>query len=93
MVGIFYFMYFVYIIQSETDGSYYKGFSMDYEKRLIEHNLGLSSYTSRKTPWKLVYAEKHDSKSSALKREKNLKKAARERIEALIVSNKNILNT
>ena len=92
-MGSFLFnMYFVYIIQSQVDGSYYKGFSENYLNRLEQHNLGMSTYTSQKTPWKIVYAEKHDSKSSALKREKNLKKATRERIEALIVSDKNILN-
>lgn len=84
--------FYVYIIQSEQDLSYYKGFSENCEERLKQHNNGLSVYTSRKMPWKLVYFEEHESKSSALKREKNLKKATHERIKALIVSDKNLLN-
>jgi predicted GIY-YIG superfamily endonuclease len=40
-------------------------------------------------PWRLVYVEKQDSKRNALIREKNLKKADRSRITALIFSSKN----
>jgi putative endonuclease len=83
---------YIYIIQSDQDQSYYKGFTEDYSARLIQHNNGLSTYTSRKMPWRLVYVEIHETKTLALKREKNLKKADRARIEALIVSSKNILN-
>ena len=84
--------YFVYILQSELDSSFYKGFTENYTERLKQHNDGDSVYTSRKTPWKLVYVERHLLKTKALKREKNLKKATRERIKALIGSEKNILN-
>jgi putative endonuclease len=82
----------VYIIQSELDNSFYKGFSEDYLKRLSEHNAGKSNYTSTKIPWRLVYVEICESKREALIREKNLKKATRERILVLINSPKNILN-
>lgn len=78
--------FYVYILQSELDMSYYKGYSENYEERLSQHNLGLSVYTSRKMPWKLVYVEEQPDKKSALKREKNLKKATKERIEALILT-------
>ena len=83
--------YFVYILQSELDFSYYKGFTENYSERLKQHNAGFSLYTSRKIPWKLVYVEEHVLKTNALKREKNLKKATKDRIEALINSNKNLL--
>lgn len=79
---------YIYIIQSDQDQSYYKGFTEDYNPRLIQHNNGLSTYTSRKMPWRLVYAEIHETKTLALKRKKKLKKADRARIEALIVSSK-----
>ena len=42
--------YFVYIIHSEKDGDYYKGFSTDVIKRLEEHNKGLSEFTASKRP-------------------------------------------
>jgi len=83
--------YFVYILQSDLDRSYYKGFTENYSERLKQHNSGFSIYTSRKTPWKLLHVEEHALKANALKREKNLKKATKERIEALIKSTKNLL--
>jgi predicted GIY-YIG superfamily endonuclease len=36
--------WFVYIIQSEMDGTYYKGSSQDPYKRLLQHNAGESFY-------------------------------------------------
>jgi putative endonuclease len=69
-----YFMYYVYIIRSLKDGTFYKGYSSDYEKRLEEHNLGLSTYTSTKLPWELVYVESHIKKANAIIRERKLKR-------------------
>ena len=66
-------MYFVYLIQSDIDNSFYVGYSQDPNKRLLAHNNGESTYTRRKMPWKLVYIEEYNSKSEALKREKFLK--------------------
>jgi len=43
-------MYYVYIIQSELLGDYYKGVSSDVERRLSEHNAGKSRFTSGKGP-------------------------------------------
>ena len=84
--------FYVYIIQSEKDGSFYKGFSENFQQRLIQHNKGLSRYTSFKCPWKLVYVEELNSKREALIRERNLKKATNDRLQAIITSKKNILN-
>jgi putative endonuclease len=67
-------MYFVYIIQSDLDHSFYIGFSENVENRLREHNLGSTNYTATKRPWKLVYFERFNNKSDALKREIFLKK-------------------
>ena len=66
--------YFVYILQSEIDESYYIGYTSNLQNRLTEHNSGKTRYTSRKRPWKLVYREEFQDKSEALKREKFLKK-------------------
>ena len=62
--------YYTYIIQSLKDESFYIGYSCDLEKGIMFHNGGLSKYTSTKTPWKLVYFEKFETKSDAIKREK-----------------------
>jgi len=83
--------YFVYIIQSLKDHTLYKGFSNDPYKRLIQHNDGESRYTSGKVPWKLVYIEKCNNKTEALKREKSLKKANSNYIKWLIEQPFNLL--
>jgi putative endonuclease len=66
--------FYVYILQSELDSSFYIGYTNSLEHRLKRHNAGLSRYTSRKRPWKIVYTESFESKTEALKREKFLKK-------------------
>ena len=67
-------VYFVYILQSEADNTYYIGYTTDLERRLEEHNSGLTRYTSKKRPWTLVYVEEFENKTDALKRERFLKK-------------------
>ena len=84
--------YYVYIIQSDLDGSFYKGFTENPILRLERHNNKGSVYTSLKVPWKLVYVEELASKKEALIREKNLKKADHARIHALISHSKNIVS-
>jgi len=66
--------YWVYIIESQLDKSFYIGFSENLETRLLQHNNGESTYTARKIPWKLVYYEEFDNKKEALIREKFLKR-------------------
>ncbi len=82
--------YYIYIIQSEKDGQFYKGFSENPALRLKQHNNGETKSTMFFVPWKLVYVELMPTKKDALIREKNLKKASRERIFALIAHPKNI---
>ena len=67
-------MFYVYILKSEKDNSFYIGQTNDLDKRLNFHNQGLSRYTSRKMPWNIVYSEKYKTRTEALKREQFLKK-------------------
>ena len=67
-------MFYVYLIQSEVDASFYIGYTSNLELRIKQHNNGESIYSRRKKPWKLVYSEELVNKTSALKREKFLKK-------------------
>jgi hypothetical protein len=53
--------YFVYIIQSELDGTYYLGASQNPVARLEKHNRPHKGFTARKQPWKLVYTETFDT--------------------------------
>jgi putative endonuclease len=80
--------FFVYIIQSDQDGSFYKGSSQ--VKRLLDHNRGLSMYTSTKIPWKLVYVEELNTKREMLIREKKLKRGNAKYNKHLNDSDKNI---
>jgi putative endonuclease len=83
--------FFVYIIQSEVDCSYYKGFFTNPLERIHQHNRGKSKFTSRKLPWKIVYVEELLTKREAVIREKAVKKYSHAQIEELIGSIKNIL--
>jgi hypothetical protein len=46
--------WFVYILESEVNGSFYKGYSEDVAVRLDEHNRGKTAYTAPLRPWKLT---------------------------------------
>lgn len=67
-------MFYVYILESKKDKSYYIGQTDDLERRLEFHNQGLSKYTSRKLPWYIVYFEEYETRTEAIKRERFLKK-------------------
>lgn len=84
--------FYVYIIQSKVDGSYYKGFTEDPQIRLTRHNNGETQSTKTKSPWKFVYLEQLPTKRDALVREKVLKKYSREQIVQLVQSARNILD-
>ncbi len=66
--------YTVYIIENQNNSLYYKGYTSNLEKRLWEHNNGLSRYTRNKGPWRLVFERNFDSKSEALQFEKRIKR-------------------
>ncbi len=85
-------MYYTYILQSDYDSTYYIGYTPTPLKRLKEHNSSESGYTSRKQPWKLVYLEINEDKTTAIKREKYLKKQKNKLwYSRLIKSDSNIL--
>jgi putative endonuclease len=66
--------YFVYILQSLQDGSFYVGSCRNILLRLQRHNEGWSRSTKAKCPWKIVYAESFDNKRAALRREREIKR-------------------
>ncbi|HVW99365.1 MAG TPA: GIY-YIG nuclease family protein [Candidatus Babeliaceae bacterium] len=84
--------FYVYILQSLADNSFYKGFSEQPFVRLDHHNNGEATYTSNKRPWKIIYIEELETKKEALIREKSLKKYSKAQIEQLIISSKNIIS-
>jgi len=66
-------MYYVYILESLINKSFYIGSTSDLKRRLFEHNQGKSKYTSRLKPFKLILYEAYILKSDAQRREKYLK--------------------
>ena len=77
-------LWFLYILQCR-DGSLYTGITTDIQRRVKEHSKGKGSRLLRgKLPVKLVYQEDHPDRSSALKREAQIKKLPREKKLTLI---------
>jgi putative endonuclease len=50
-------LYTVYVLESERDGSFYKGFTQDLAQRLKQHNAGKTKSTRAKIPWRVIYTE------------------------------------
>ena len=70
--------YFVYILKC-ADGTLYTGITNDLANRVSAHNSGKGAkYTKSRIPVALVYNEPCDDKSSALKRELEIKKMPRD---------------
>jgi putative endonuclease len=66
-------MYYVYILRSELDNSFYVGSTNDIEDRLKRHSEGRSKYTKKKLPLTLVYKEVFGTRSEAINRERYIK--------------------
>ena len=80
--------HFVYMLRC-ADGTLYTGYAADVAKRLREHNGEVNAkaaarYTRGRRPVTLVYQEKCESRSEALKREAAIKQLTREEKEALL---------
>jgi len=72
-------MYFVYIIECK-DKSLYTGITNDLDRRFNQHKNGTGGhYTSSKEVNRIVYTEQHSNRSSALKREAQIKGWRREK--------------
>jgi putative endonuclease len=78
--GILYkIMYFLYLLEC-SDGSIYTGITTNVERRFEEHKKGIGGhYTSSKQVIKVLYTEEHPDRSSALKREAQIKRWRREK--------------
>jgi len=78
-------MAWVYILYSRKIDKYYVGACKDLDRRLYEHNLGDSKFTSTGVPWELVYKEEFQDLILAKQRELKIKKMkSRPYIEGLI---------
>lgn len=66
-------MFYVYVIQSESDRGLYIGVSGDLRRRFGEHQGGGSQSTKGRRPWKLIYYEAYLEQQDAAGREIFLK--------------------
>lgn len=67
-------MYFLYLLECK-DGTVYTGITTDVTRRFEEHKNGIGSrYTRSRKVKRLLYTEKHKDRSSASKREAEVKR-------------------
>ena len=70
---------FVYIIASadRTGPRTYVGWTTDLDGRLQAHNAGTGAKSTRGRTWRLLYAERYQTRSEAMSREWHLKRDRR----------------
>jgi len=77
-------MYFLYILEC-ADGSLYTGITTDLARRFGEHRDGKGGhYTRSRKVVKILYTEEHLSRSSASKRESEIKSWPRKKKLGLV---------
>ena len=84
-------MYFVYLIKSVKNNSFYIGCTEDIKRRLKEHNQGKTKSIKYKIPYKLIYCEIYPNKTIARKREIELKNNSFKKKE--LIGRLNLLHT
>ncbi len=73
-----------YIVEC-SDGTFYTGWALDAERRLKVHNAGRGArYTRTRRPVKLVYVEPQPDRTTAMRRERAIKRLTRSQKMALI---------
>ena len=76
-------MHYTYMLRCK-DNTYYTGYTNDLEKRLKAHNEGKGAkYTKGRGPVELVYYEEYEDKSTAMRREWELKQLSRSHKNAI----------
>ena len=85
-------MWYVYIIKC-ADSNLYTGVTTDVPRRVKRHNSKKASkYTRVRTPVTLAYSEGCSTKSSALKREAQIKRWSKQKKLALISGDLSLLH-
>ena len=77
-------MHYVYLLRC-ADNSLYVGETSNLQAREQDHNDGRGgTYTAKRRPVRMVYAESHNSKQEALKRERQIKHWNVQKKESLV---------
>ncbi|MGE5575167.1 MAG: GIY-YIG nuclease family protein [Ignavibacteria bacterium] len=78
--------FYVYILQC-ADGSFYTGYTKDLQERTRQHENGKGAkYTKSHRPQKIAYVEVFGTRSSAMKRERAIKKLTHQQKLDLVIS-------
>jgi putative endonuclease len=78
-------MFYVYILKSVKNGSYYVGTTRNISNRLKEHNSGETKSTRYLAPYEVIYSEPYGSLCDARRRERYIKsRKSKKYIEKLI---------
>ena len=76
--------HYVYLLRC-ADKTFYVGETSDLQTRERDHNEGRGgSYTARRRPVHIVYAEQFSSREEALRRERQIKRWTRQKKELLV---------
>lgn len=76
--------HYIYILEC-ADDTLYTGYTTDVERRVEEHDSGAGAkYTRGRTPVDLVYKERFEDRSSAMRREYEIKQLSRAQKERLV---------
>ena len=71
-------LFYVYILEC-ADGTFYTGWTVDIEKRLLQHNRGKGAkYTRSRYPVVLKHCEASATKKEAMQREYQIKSLSKE---------------
>jgi putative endonuclease len=76
-------MFYVYLIKSKKDSTYYIGLTKDLKNRIKEHNQGKTKSIKHRIPFQLIYYEAYSNRKSARRRELELKKNSFKKKELL----------
>ncbi|MEQ8424349.1 MAG: GIY-YIG nuclease family protein [Cyclobacteriaceae bacterium] len=69
----FFMGYWVYVLRSLKDDSFYIGQTNNLGTRLARHNSGTEKYTRTKAPWEIMWSVELESRSEAMRLERKLK--------------------
>ena len=79
--------FFVYILTNISRSVLYTGVTRDLRTRVFQHRVGVNSgFAHRYRATRLVWYEVHESPTSAIRREKQIKAGGRKRKVSLIVT-------
>jgi len=74
-------MWFVYLLESSKTKIKYTGSTNNLKRRLLEHNNGISKFTSTYCDWKIIYFKEFNTENEARLYERRIKKNKRYRQE------------